>query len=890
MQHLILIDASGFIFRAFHALPPMTSPTGTPVNAVYGFVTMLLKHLAQHTADAIGVVFDAGRITFRQDIYPLYKAHRVETPPELIPQFPLVREACTAFNLPVLEASGYEADDLIATYARAAEHQGMKVTIIASDKDLMQLVTERIRLYDPIKNKPIEIPDVYEKFGVGPEKVIDVQALAGDASDNIPGVPGIGLKTAAALINEFGSVEALLNDLTAVTQPKRRHALETYCEQAIISKQLVELRTDAPMPLPISALASYTSNPDMVRTFLRTMGFRSLLNKFKQDEVSAPSTLAVTSPPQNSTPANAPPVMNIARHSNDLALWGRQYMQGADVAIVPIADQGNIIGVALAAAMSTLYIPNAHLTPSQDLFARSALVPGQIPVTDIATLPQPARWITYNAKDLWHLSHVWGQPIQAEDISLISYLQGHTGSPSELAARHSIPYPPPFPTKQRLELLSIDDVANYATAAASSLLQLYRYSMQSFPASLQNVYDTIEKPLIPVLGRMEAVGVLVDRTTLARLSQDFHQRAHNLEQEIFTLVGRVFNLASPKQLEEVLREDLIRAGAKKGKSGQYSTDASILEELATQGHQVATLIMAWRQLTKLISTYTEALTHAINPHTGRIHTVFSMTATATGRLASSHPNLQNIPIRTEDGRKIRTAFIAAPDHVLVSMDYSQIELRLLAHFADVPTIRQAFAEGIDIHALTASQVFHIPLTDITPERRRQAKAINFGIIYGISAYGLARQLSIPQAEASEIIKVYFRQYPGIQAYMEAMKATAKQHGFVETLYGRRCFTPEIHSRNPTLRQFAERQAINAPLQGSNADIIKLAMIKLDTELPRRFPGTHLGLQVHDELLFEVPTIHARALIDWAREIMTHAAPRLHVPLVVDAKQGSHWGL
>lgn len=891
-----LIDGSGFIFRAFHALPPLSNPEGIPVGAVYGFCNILIRFIEKlkhnHLHDFLGVVFDAGRQTFRQKIYPDYKAHRPEAPLELIPQFALIREACEVLAVPCMDAAGFEADDLIASYAEAAKQKGYNVVIVSSDKDLMQLVDDKVSLLDPIKNKKIGPAEVLEKFGVEPDRVIEVQALMGDSSDNVPGVPGIGPKTAAELIQQFGSLEQLLSHTHTIKQNKRRESLQQYAELARISKLLVTLDRTVDLPLSFEQLQPRQPDPLICQEFFKKHGFKSLFYKF-----SAPAPIAV----EMATSLN-----NYERVTTlkKLEEWQKLIYQSALVAIDTETtglsiQKANLVGISLAVPMEenkikACYIPLTHQTDELQLSLESVQ-----PILKPLLLDSSILKIGHNLKYDLGILHKYDLLMDTiADTMLMSYCldAGKNGHGlDELAQRHLQYKTIKFEevagsgkNQKTFDQVPLDQATNYAAEDAEITLRLY----QLFNKRLQQegktqLYQQIERPLIPVIARMEETGVLVDPLVLQNLDQDFTQRLSILEQAIYKLAGREFNIGSPKQLGEILFDEWSLPGGKKTKTGAYVTDADTLETLAVQGHDLPARVLEWRSLAKLKSTYIDGLLNAINPETKRVHTSFSLATTSTGRLASSEPNLQNIPIRTEDGRKIRKAFIPTLGRKLVSLDYSQIELRLLAHKAKVEPLIQAFQQGEDIHKITASQIFNVDLEHVSADQRRQAKTINFGIIYGISSFGLAQQLGILSSQAAQIIRTYFQQYPGIQAYMEQTKEQARQNGYVETLFGRRCHIPGIKDKNGMIRAAAERQAINAPLQGSNADIIKKAMIKIDSLLQKQNFATKMLLQVHDELLFEIPLNEIDTVIPLLKQTMEQVI-QLSVPLEVGVGMGDNW--
>lgn len=929
-KRLYLVDGSGYIFRAYHSLPPLTRPDGTPVGAVYGFLNMMLKMIDSiEEGGYAAVIFDAGRKTFRNDIYPEYKAHRPPAPDDLIPQFSIVREAAQALNLPTVEQEGYEADDLIASYARAAQARGVEVVIVSSDKDLMQLVGDGIALLEPMRQKPIGMEQVMEKFGVPPEKVIEAQALIGDSSDNVPGVPGIGPKTAAELINQYGSLEGVLEHAHEIKQNKRRESLIEFAEQARISKQLVTLKDDMELPLPIDAL--HLSPPDgaVLGAFLREQGFKSLITRVEskfgampcEDEIHAKGD--VTAPTENAEYELVTDLKRLKEWIADARYAGKVAVDTETTGLD--AMRAGLVGISLAVeAGKACYIPLAHVgdageelasqpaLPQGDLFSvqesdTPKLRHGQLPLKDTLALLKPlledesVLKIGQNIKyDLQILERYGICVSPVDDTMLLSYVLdaglGNHGM-DELARRHlgisTIKFSDVTGTgRSKITFAEVDleTARDYAAEDADITLRLHHLlKNRLIDERMVDVYETIERPLIPVLRHMEWCGIGVSLDHLRRLSDDFAARLGVLEKDIYQLAGCEFTIGSPKQLGEVLFEKLgLSTGRKSSKSGAYSTGADVLEELATSGHEVAERVLSWRQLAKLKSTYSDALAQQINPETGRVHTSYSMAVASTGRLSSSDPNLQNIPIRTEEGRKIRHAFIADDGKKLISADYSQIELRLLAHVADIAVLKEAFRDGRDIHATTASQMFGVPLDAVDGELRRKAKTINFGIIYGISAHGLSVRLGIGRKEAAQYIEQYFAQYPGIKAYMDEARDYAKKHGYVRTLYGRKVHLRDINAKNPNMRAFSERAAINAPLQGTAADIIKRAMVAVWDHLKAEFPEARMLLQVHDELLVEAPDRQAEAVAALVKQEMERAA-HLSIPLTVDVSIGDDWG-
>jgi len=914
MRKLTLIDGSGFIFRAFHALPPLRRPDGVPVGAVYGFCSMLFKTLLENKTEALVVVFDAGRKTFRQDIYPEYKAHRPEPPEDLIPQFQLIRDACTAFNVPTIEAVGFEADDLIATYAHHAHDSGYEVCIISSDKDLMQLVSPGISMLDPIKNRPIGEGEVFEKFGVPPSKVVEVQALAGDSSDNVPGVPGIGIKTAAELINTYGDLESLLARAHEIKQPKRREALIENAEKARISHQLVSLRYDSPISLPLDDLKVRPLEQFVVNTFLRTQGFNSLIARIDRQNSAANATSTGSQELPGFSMSPTPQIQmsyETVTTEESLNAWVERALESSVIAIDTEttslnAVEAQLVGLSLSVGKDkACYIPVAHKTDSLQLSRDVVLAALQPLLMNPAVLK-----VGHNLKyDLVVLKKYGTTISPLTDTMLMSYVLDagrHGHGMDELAELHlgykTIKFADVAGTGKAMKTFDhvpLDQATAYAAEDADITLQLYHVLHPRLIAEkMVNVFERLERPLVPVIASMEDQGICVDRLLLDRLGHEFSSQMILLEAIIYKLAGRTFNIGSPKQLGEILFDELNLSienpnGSqkvklpKKTKTGAYVTDVDVLESLASQGHELPARVLEWRGLAKLKSTYVDALIAAASGKTSRVHTSYALAGTSTGRLSSSDPNLQNIPIRTENGRKIRQAFVADRGYRLVSLDYSQIELRLLAHMAEVPALVEAFRKGIDIHTATASTMFGVPPDQIDVTLRRKAKAINFGIIYGISAFGLAHQLGIAQGEAAAYIKAYFETYPGIQQYMERSKEFARKHGYVQTLWGRKCYTLGIQDNNPVARQFAERQAINAPLQGSNADIIKRAMIHIPPLLKDLNSETRMLLQVHDELVFEVPEAELSSTIPALKKKMENILT-LKVPLVVGVGIGNNW--
>lgn len=943
-DHLYLVDGSGFIFRAYHALPPLTRQSdGTPVGAVSGFCNMLLKLLEDSDLEDrpthFAVIFDSKGKTFRNEIYEEYKANRPPAPEDLVPQFPLVRDATRAFNVACVEKDGFEADDIMATYATQAAAIGARVTIVSSDKDLMQVVSNQIEMMDTMKNRRVGPAEVMEKFGVGPNRVIDVQSLAGDSSDNVPGVPGIGVKTAALLINEYGDLDALLARAEEIKQPKRRQNLMDFADQARVSRELVTLQTDVELDFSLDDLARKEATPETLVRFLKEMEFKTLIRRMaaKYDvdadaiEVSMPSAGEKSADKEAKGGASGgapgavlhrreietdiiPSVYETVSSIERLEDWVARAFKAGLVAIDTEttgldAMSVDLVGISLAVEPGkACYIPLGHGSGDGFDFDQSESA-DQLPMDKVLQALKPlfedpaVLKVGQNLKyDLLLLRRYGVEVDPIDDTMLLSYaldagLHGHgMDALSEIHLGHK-----PISFKEiagsgkkqlTFDQIAIPQATEYAAEDADITLRLHGLLKPRIVEDrVTGVYETLERPLIPVLVEMERAGVKVDRAVLKRMSGDLAQRMMSLEAQAHEQAGEEFNLASPKQLGEILFDKMGLEGGKKTKTGAWSTGADVLETLAARGLEFPETVLAWRHLSKLKSTYTDALPEFINEETGRVHTSYSLAATTTGRLASSEPNLQNIPIRTEEGRKIRTAFIAEPGNVLISADYSQIELRVLAHMADIDALKEAFLGGLDIHAMTASEVFGTPVEGMDPMVRRKAKAINFGIIYGISSFGLANQLGVSKGEAKEYIDAYFEKFPGIRDYMDRTKSEAHEFGFVKTLFGRKCHMRDINSKNPMQKAFMERAAINAPIQGTAADIIRRAMIRMPHALKDAGLSAKMLLQVHDELIFEVPADEADETCRLVEETMAGASAPLcplEVPLVVDANIGSNW--
>lgn len=917
-NQLFLVDGSGFIFRAYHALPPLTNPQGVPVGAVLGFTNMLVKLLADYHAPNVAVIFDAARKNFRNDIYADYKANRDETPEDLIPQFPLIRQATEAFEIPAIEKEGYEADDIIATYAKLGVEQGMDVTVVSSDKDLMQLVRDGVRMLDPMKNRMIGPDQVFEKFGVMPEKVVDVQSLAGDSVDNVPGVPGIGIKTAALLINEYGDLDTLLERASEIKQNKRRENLIEFADMARISRDLVRLDDNVDVDMGIDRMVAHEPNGEKLINFLRDQGFRSIVSRLGKD-YSIPTTAQVDTENSvdNSTEAiTLPPISEnkytLIQDTDTLQQWVDKAFETGILAIDTETTsltpaKAKLVGISIAyEAGKAAYIPLGHIPEEVDLLGGSREEIQQIPLAealdvlkDVLIDPSVIK-IGQNIKYDWQMLAKHGVEMHPmDDTMLISYaLDGTSHSHgmdnlAELYLEHQTIHYADVCGKGKNQItfdrVPLDKALDYAAEDADITLRLWHILKPRLAKEkMSSTYEEIDRPLVPIIGKMELEGVKIDRLRLKEMSDEFSQKLLILEKDIHKLAGQEFNIASPKQMGAILFDEMGLSGGKKTKTGDWSTNASTLEDLANQGHEIVQKILEWRGLSKLRSTYTNALQNQINTETGRVHTSYSLAATSTGRLSSSDPNLQNIPIRTEDGRRIRKAFVAEEGWDIVSVDYSQVELRLIAHMADIAALKKAFQDGIDIHAATASTVFGVPIGEVSDELRRRAKAINFGIIYGISAFGLAKQLHISNGEAKGYIDAYFAKFPELKTFMEEAKDEAKKFGFVRTLYGRKCTIQGINEKGPR-RSFAERQAINAPVQGTAADIMKLAMVAVPKALKSANLNARMLIQVHDELVFEVPHNEKEATETLVAQTMEEIfKPLSDVPLIAEGGSGESW--
>ena len=923
-KHICLVDGSTYIFRAYHALPPLTRKSdGFPVGAISGFCNMLDK-LVKEEKEKKGitnllVVFDASGKTFRNDIYPDYKANRSEAPEDLIPQFPVIRKATEAFNIPYVELIGYEADDLIASYSRAAQKENMKVTIVSSDKDLMQLVSDNVSMLDTMKNKIVQKGEVYEKFGVYPEKVIDVQSLAGDSVDNIPGVPGIGIKTAALLINEYGNLDGLFKNAESIKQKKRRENIIEFEEQAYLSKKLVTLRDDVPLPIPIQETGLKDIDANKLISFLKEMEFRTLTDKkskelnIDSDTIEASNQVEVFEKEETDKTEINEEISSkfdlskyqIIETKSELQEW---QIKAENIGYVSFDTETNsldamnadMIGFSLCTSENdACYVPLLHTNEGE----RQLKFDQAIEILRQILEDEGIKKILHNMKyDALVIDKYNIKIKNFDDTMLMSYSLGSGGVRHKLDTlikyyfnHDAMSFKELIGSgkdKKTFEELSIEEAGKYAAEDADMTLRLWKKIKSSISKNKQvKIYEIIEKPLIKVLIQMEKNGISIDINRLSKLSKTFESKLLELEKLCFNLIDEEVNLGSPKQVGEILFEKLNLPGGKRTSTGSWSTNASTLEDLANQGHEFPKLLLEWRALSKLKTTYTDTLPTYLNDSTKRIHSSFAMATTSTGRLASSDPNLQNIPIRSEDGRMIRRAFIPNDGNVLISSDYSQIELRLIAHIANEENLIKAFHEKIDIHAATASEVFNVNINEMTPEIRRNAKAINFGIIYGISAFGLAKQLNISRTEASEFIKAYFNKYPSIKDYMDETKKFASENGFVKTLMGRKCLVEDINSKNAATRSFMERAAINAPIQGSAADIIKRAMIVLSKNSELIELETKMLLQVHDELIFETKKENSLKAMKIIKEEMENAHNpilKIKVPLIADTSFGKNW--
>ena len=912
-DHFYLIDGSGYIFRAYYALPPLSRKSdGLPTGAVSGFCSMLFKLLEDARSDDsknkpthFAVIFDSARKNFRNEIYKEYKANRSEAPEDLIPQFEYIRKSVLAFNLPSIELTNYEADDLIATYAKKIIDAGAKVTIVSSDKDLMQLVSSDIRLYDPMKNKVIGKDQVKEKFGVKPEQVIDVQSLAGDSSDNIPGVPGIGIKTAAELINKYGDLDNLLKKANEIKQNKRRETILANKDKALISKKLVTLKNDVPIKESLSSFNLKDIKRDKLFNFLREMEFNRLLSQaisFYGEDTKSPNQ-AIKSKNLEKVDTK---LYECVTDEKDLERWVKKLEDQSVISVDTETTSINPVEAELV-GLSFSYAPNkACYIPvqnkNQKILSKDKVIKKVKPLLEDVSIKKVGQNLKYDYIILLQE----GINLQSmEDTMLISYtldagLNRHNlNLLSEIHLNHkTISYKDLVGSgKSKLEFVDVDlkEATKYAGEDADITLRLFKLLKDRVDKEkLNKIYYNFELPMIKLLSKMEINGIKIDDKYLKNLSQKFDTRIKETEKKIFKLAGKTFNIGSPKQLGEIIYNDLKIAKLKKTKKGSLSTSASVLEDLAYSGHNFPNLVLTWRQLSKLKNTYSDALQTHINSKTKRVHTSFLLAATNTGRLASSDPNLQNIPIKTEDGKEIRKAFLAEKNNVLTSADYSQIEMRILADLADVKELKKAFKNNEDVHSITASQVFNMPIKKISEDLRRKAKAINFGIIYGITQYGLAKQISVSNQEALDFINAYFKKFPEIKSYMNDTIKTCRKNGYVSNIFGRRIHLRGINDKNFSVRSFQERAAINAPIQSSAADIIRLAMLKIDNLIEKdKKMKTKMLLQIHDELIFESPLTSKDYVEKTIKNAMISVSKSDHhifsIPLEVNVNSGYNWG-
>jgi DNA polymerase-1 len=911
---LYLIDGSGYIFRAFYALPPLTRKSdGMPVGAVSGFCNMLYKFLYETKKTEIkpthiAVIFDSARKNFRNEIYPDYKANRSETPEELIPQFDFIRQAVQAFSLPSIEMENYEADDLIATYTKEAVSQGAKVKIISSDKDLMQLVNEKVGMFDSMKDREIGVNEVKEKFGVTPDKVIDVQSLAGDSSDNIPGVPGIGVKTAAELINEFGSLSNLLEKAETIKQTKRRQTILENKDKALLSKKLVSLKLDVPVKSKLNEFEVKKIDKKKLINFLRNMEFSKLLQRIQDTD-----QLDFEIEPEKN--------LNIKKIKIDRKKYKTIFskddlkdliLQANEKKFIIVDVETNsldiknaeLVGISFCISEGeAFYIPLGHLNKEDSEINKQLST--ELVLKEIKNLLESKniRKVGHNIKFDYRILRKYGIELNyIEDTMLLSYILDsglHRHGMDLLSELHldhkTISFKEVAGTGKSqitFDQVHIDKASEYAAEDADITYRLYQlFYERAVKDKILDVYETLEKPMIKILADMEEIGIKVDVNILKDLSKQFEKNIKDLEKKIYILSGEEFNIASTKQLGDILYKKLKIIGTKKTKKGNYATNVNILEDLAFQGHELPKLILDWRQISKLKNTYTDNLVDFINSKTKRIHTSFLLAATNTGRLASSDPNLQNIPIKTSEGKEIRSAFITDKDKILISSDYSQIEMRILADLADVKELKKAFINNEDIHNITASQIFSTSEKSISDEMRRKAKAINFGIIYGISIYGLAKQISVSKEDADIFLKSYFKKFPEIKDYMNETIKFCRLNGYVKTVFGRKCHFPSINDKNHTIKSFQERAAINAPIQGSAADLLRLAMIKIDEKIKSKIIHSKMLLQIHDELVFECEKSEVKNEKKMISEIMSTASIPYHkfsIPLIVGINEGINW--
>ena len=914
-DHFYLIDGSGYIFRAYYALPPLTRKSdGLPTGAVSGFCSMLFKLLEDSKSNQnlqkpthFAVIFDSARKTFRNEIYSDYKANRAEAPDDLAPQFDYIRKSVLAFNLPSLELINYEADDLIATYVEMILKEGAKVTIVSSDKDLMQLYKKNVRIYDPMKNKFISEEDIKNKFGVVASKVIDVQALAGDSSDNVPGVPGIGVKTAAELINKYGDLEKLLKSAHEIKQNKRRETLIENKDKALISKKLVTLKSDAPVNNNLTDLELKSIDKDKLYKFLREMEFNRLLSS----AISAYGEPNLTSIKNEVKIEKNQKAINkkeyyLIENLEQIDNWITEAEELGEVAVDTETNsldphQADLVGVSLSSKIGkACYIPIGH--KSNKCIEKDLVLKKLKPLLEDPSIKKIGQNIKFDF--IVFFKHGINMT-SMEDTMLMSYVldagknRHNMDTLSEIHLNHkTISFKDLVGTgKKEINFSEVDveKAKDYAAEDADITFRLYKKFQKSLKdEKMINIYEIFEKPLLKILAFMEIEGVKIDNKFLKSLSTKFEKKIVKIQNEVFKISKKEFNIASPKQLGEILYNDLKIADLKKTKKGSFATSASVLEDLAFKGHKFPQLVLDWRQVSKLKNTYSDSLPEHINPNTQRVHTSFLLAATTTGRLASSDPNLQNIPIKSEDGKDIRKAFIAKKDHVLISADYNQIEMRILADLADVKGLKKAFKNNEDIHSLTASQIFNVDIKKVNQDQRRKAKAINFGIIYGISQYGLAKQINVTNHEAEEFLNAYFLKFPEIKIYMDRTIKFCRKSGFVNNIFGRRSHFININDKNYNIRNFQERAAINAPIQGSAAEIMRLAMIRLDKKLSdQKNQNTKMLLQIHDELIFETPKEEAKRIskiiIDEMSSVVKSEQHSFSIPLTVDLNTGENWG-
>ncbi len=914
-DHFYLIDGSGYIFRAYYALPPLTRKSdGLPTGAVNGFCSMLFKLLEDSKSNEnkqkpthFAVIFDSARKTFRNEIYNDYKANRAEAPDDLAPQFEYIRKSVLAFNLPSVDLINYEADDLIATYVNQILEKGAKVTIVSSDKDLMQLFKKNVRIFDPMKNRFISDDDVQKKFGVDASKVIDVQSLAGDSSDNVPGVPGIGVKTAAELINKYGSLEKLLKFANEIKQNKRRETILENKDKAIISKKLVTLKKDAPVEKDLSEFKLKEIDKDKLYKFLREMEFNRLLSSAisAYGEPNIDSIKAESKFKKNQKTISKKEYFLIT-DPNDIDHWIKEADEVGEVAVDTETSsldphQAELIGVSLSSKIGkACYIPVGH--NSKKCIKKDVVIKKLKPLLEDPSIKKIGQNIKFDFIVLFKHGIIISP---MEDTMLMSYVldsgknRHNMDTLSEIHLNHkTISFKDLVGTGKKeinFREVDIEKAKDYAAEDADITLRLYKEFSKSLKDEKMNkIYEIFEKPMIKILANMEIEGIKIDNNFLKILSSKFSKKIEKIQKEVFKISKKEFNIASPKQLGEILYNDLKISDLKKTKKGSFATSASVLEDLAFKGHEFPKLILDWRQVSKLKNTYSDALPEHINPETKRVHTSFLLAATTTGRLASSDPNLQNIPIKTEDGKDIRKAFIAEKDNVLISADYNQIEMRILADLADVQELKKAFTNEQDIHSLTASQIFNIDIKKVNQDQRRKAKAINFGIIYGISQYGLAKQINVSNYEAEDFLNAYFAKFPEIKVYMDQTIKFCRKSGYVSNIFGRRSHFLNINDKNYNVRNFQERAAINAPIQGSASEIMRLAMTRLNKKLAeKKNQKTKMLLQIHDELIFETSKEEAKKMskiiIDEMTSVTDSDQHSFSIPLTVDLNMGDNWG-